>query len=243
MQLLRGRALALGRRHSGGLDDLLEDGEGRGVGRAGGGSALACAQGGPSHGLEAPSPLVGVRLRLDAGASRRPATLPSAPQPIRLPAFPPTQAPPPPCVQSHPRPIRPPPPTWMQGPRTRWREPISWYSCSTAPLSVVSRYSCRRTGGTGGQSGVVGGSGGAGGNTSPARVWQPTRGSSDPQPPERPTGRPAGARLPYGAPCRRCGSPSATGSAPRCRSSSRWWGCAQRSANGWGGRNARRRQA
>lgn len=25
--------------------------------------------------------------------------------------------------------------------RTRWREPISWYSCSMAPFSVTSRYS------------------------------------------------------------------------------------------------------
>lgn len=30
---------------------------------------------------------------------------------------------------------------WMQGERTRWRLPISWYICSTAPFRVVSRYS------------------------------------------------------------------------------------------------------
>ena len=30
---------------------------------------------------------------------------------------------------------------WMQGSRTLWREAISLYICSTAPFSVVSRYS------------------------------------------------------------------------------------------------------
>lgn len=31
--------------------------------------------------------------------------------------------------------------TWMQGKRTRWRDAISLYIWSTAPLRVVSRYS------------------------------------------------------------------------------------------------------
>ncbi len=39
---------------------------------------------------------------------------------------------------------------WMQGERTRWRLPISWYICSTAPFRVVSRYSCRGRVGRGG---------------------------------------------------------------------------------------------
>jgi len=30
---------------------------------------------------------------------------------------------------------------WMHEKRQRWREPISWYSWSIAPLRVVSRYS------------------------------------------------------------------------------------------------------